>query len=52
MIYVGDALFPGGNDYPAIEAGVVSIQVQGPGETRKVVETLLACMTGDSRVEA
>lgn len=28
MIFVGDALFPGGNDYPAKEAGVVSVQVR------------------------
>ena len=27
MIFIGDALFPGGNDYPAEEAGVVSIHV-------------------------
>jgi len=25
MIFIGDALFPGGNDYPAEQAGVVSI---------------------------
>ena len=30
MIFIGDALFPGGNDYPAEEAGVVSIAVRGP----------------------
>ena len=29
MIFIGDALFPGGNDYPAEQAGVVSIPVQG-----------------------
>jgi HAD superfamily hydrolase (TIGR01484 family) len=28
MIYVGDALFPGGNDYPAKQAGVISIPVR------------------------
>ena len=28
MIFIGDALFPGGNDYPAKEAGVVSIRGQ------------------------
>ena len=28
MIFVGDALFPGGNDYPAKEAGALSIQVK------------------------
>ena len=36
MIFVGDALFPGRNDYPAIEAGVVSIQVRDPNETKRV----------------
>ena len=44
MIFVGDALFPGGNDYPAKEAGVVSIQVRDPDESKRVIETILACM--------
>ncbi|MFA7248120.1 MAG: HAD-IIB family hydrolase [Dehalococcoidia bacterium] len=44
MIFVGDALFPGGNDYPAREAGVTSIQVDGPKETKRVVETIVACL--------
>ncbi len=43
MIYVGDALFPEGNDYPAKEAGVACIQVSGPNETRLVIETIIAC---------
>lgn len=30
MMFVGDALFPGGNDYPAKEAGALSIQVRDP----------------------
>ena len=30
MIYVGDALFPGGNDYPAEMVGVISIQCADP----------------------
>ena len=34
MIYVGDALFPGGNDYPAKEAGTQSIQVRDPHENK------------------
>jgi HAD superfamily hydrolase (TIGR01484 family) len=46
MVFIGDALFAGGNDYPAIEAGVVSIQVRGPNETKLVVETILACLGG------
>jgi hypothetical protein len=44
MIYVGDALFPGGNDYPAEEAGVVSIPVKGPDDTNLVISTILACL--------
>ena len=44
MIYIGDALFPGGNDYPAEEAGVVSIPVKGPDETNVVIATILACL--------
>jgi phosphomannomutase len=44
MIFVGDALFPGGNDYPAEEAGVVSIRVKDPNETKRVIETIIACL--------
>jgi phosphomannomutase len=45
MIFVGDALFAGGNDYPAEQAGVVSIPVQGPHETKRVVEAIIACLS-------
>jgi phosphomannomutase len=44
MLFVGDALFPGGNDYPAKQAGVESIQVRDPNETKRVVETVIACL--------
>ena len=44
MIFVGDALFPGGNDYPAKEAGVVCIQVRDPDETKRVIEAVIACL--------
>jgi phosphomannomutase len=46
MIFVGDALFVGGNDYPAEEAGVVSIPVRGPNETKRVTEAIIACLDG------
>jgi HAD superfamily hydrolase (TIGR01484 family) len=49
MIYIGDALFPGGNDYPVEEAGVDSIQVNGPHETKQVVRTIIACLTDRDR---
>jgi phosphomannomutase len=44
MIFVGDALFPGGNDHPARETGVVCIQVRDPNETKRVIEAILACL--------
>jgi hypothetical protein len=44
MIFVGDALFAGGNDYPAEQAGVVSIPVRDPTETKRVTETIIACL--------
>jgi HAD superfamily hydrolase (TIGR01484 family) len=46
MIFIGDALFPGGNDYPAEEAGVVSIRVKNPTESKRVIETIIACLDG------
>jgi HAD superfamily hydrolase (TIGR01484 family) len=46
MIFVGDALFPGGNDYPAKEAGTLSIQVRDPDESKRVIEAITACLTG------
>lgn len=44
MIFVGDALFPGGNDYPARTTGVKCIQVRNPEETKRVVEAIIACL--------
>jgi HAD superfamily hydrolase (TIGR01484 family) len=46
MLFVGDALFPGGNDYPVKEAGVESIQVRDPDEAKRVVEAIFACLDG------
>jgi hypothetical protein len=45
MIFIGDALFSGGNDYPAEQAGVVSIPVRGPNETKRVVEAIIYCLS-------
>jgi phosphomannomutase len=44
MIFVGDALFPGGNDYPAEQEGVSSIRVRDPDETKRVIETIISCL--------
>jgi phosphomannomutase len=50
MVYVGDALFPGGNDAPARETGAVCIQVRDPDETKRVIEAIVACLNGDAKV--
>ncbi len=38
MVFVGDALYQGGNDYPAKATGIDCIQVSGPAETEKLIE--------------
>jgi len=47
MIFIGDAVFPGGNDYPAKEAGALSIRVRDPHETKRVIEAIVACLEED-----
>ncbi len=46
MIFVGDALFPGGNDEPARKTGATCIKVRDPEETGRVIEAVLACVGG------
>ncbi len=41
IVFVGDALFQGGNDYPAKATGVDCIQVKGPEETKKLIQDWL-----------
>lgn len=52
MLFIGDAIFPGGNDYPAKEAGVESIRVRDPEETKRVIEAIIACQPPASRSNA
>jgi phosphomannomutase len=51
MIFIGDALFVGGNDYPAEEAGVLCIAVRDPNETKRVSEAIIACLGPDLRAQ-
>ena len=44
MIFVGDALFPGGNDQPARKTGATCIKVRDPEETGRVIEAVIACL--------
>jgi phosphomannomutase len=43
MMFVGDAIFPGGNDYPAKELGLDTVRVRDPGDTLAVIATVVAC---------
>src|SRR3989344_7146983 len=46
LLYVGDALYPGGNDYVVVPSGIVTRATKGPAETLKIIdELLLACAT-------
>lgn len=41
MLFVGDALFEGGNDYSVVASGIETRAVKGPEETKKVILELL-----------
>ncbi|MBM3261335.1 HAD-IIB family hydrolase [Candidatus Kaiserbacteria bacterium] len=42
MLYVGDALFPGGNDYVVMETGIQTRRVDGPHETAAIMDEIIA----------
>ncbi len=42
MLFIGDAIYPGGNDYAIVRTGVDYVKVHGPSETRAVIRCLLA----------
>jgi phosphomannomutase len=44
MLFVGDALFPGGNDSPVKRIGMDTIQVRDVSETKRVIEAVVACL--------
>jgi HAD superfamily hydrolase (TIGR01484 family) len=46
MIFVGDALFPGGNDEAVRKTGATCIKVRDPEETGRVIEAVIACVGG------
>lgn len=41
MVFVGDAIFPGGNDYVVTKTKVDYVKVKGPAETKKVIREIL-----------
>lgn len=42
MIFVGDALYEGGNDEPVKRTGIETIAVEGPEDTKKVIRNWLS----------
>lgn len=44
MMFIGDAIFPGGNDYPAKTLGLDTICVRDPRETLAVIASIVACL--------
>lgn len=44
MLFIGDAIFPGGNDYPAAEIGLETVKVRDVAETTAVVTAIVACL--------
>ena len=44
MLFMGDAIFPGGNDYPAKELGLDTVRVRDPRETISVIAAIVACL--------
>jgi hypothetical protein len=41
MIFVGDALYPGGNDYAAKKTGIDCLKVSGPKDTESLIVKIL-----------
>ena len=46
MLYVGDALYPGGNDAVVIPTGIQTHITSGPGETTLIIDRLLEQLKG------
>ncbi len=42
MMFIGDAIFPGGNDYPVKELGIDTVAVRDPEQTLCVIATVIA----------
>jgi phosphomannomutase len=44
MIFIGDAIFPGGNDYPAKALGLKTVRVKNPDGTLAAIAGIVACL--------
>jgi len=41
MLFVGDAIYPGGNDYAAVEVGIDYVKVSGPEDVKTLIRALI-----------
>lgn len=41
IVFIGDAVFPGGNDYSPYEAGIKTIKTAGPEETKQIIQDII-----------
>ncbi len=41
ILFIGDAIFPQGNDYSVKKTGIETIQVSGPEETKRIIREFL-----------
>ena len=44
MMFIGDAIFPGGNDYPAEQLGLDVVKVKNPEGTLAAIAGIVACL--------
>ncbi|THX24702.1 hypothetical protein D6D10_10073 [Aureobasidium pullulans] len=44
MMVIGDAIFSGGNDYPAKEIGLDTVRVKNPDGTLAAIAAIVACL--------
>ncbi|KAM5468893.1 hypothetical protein MauCBS54593_004888 [Microsporum audouinii] len=45
MMFIGDAIFPGGNDYPAKQLGLKTVCVRDPNGTLAAITAIIACLS-------
>ena len=44
ILFMGDAIYPGGNDDPVRAAGIDSLPVRDVAETRTAIAAVIACL--------
>ena len=42
MLFVGDAIYPGGNDYAALDSGIDYVKVENPNDTKELIRTIIS----------